>query len=504
MVGRQLKDLDKRIFSCFSLLLIIILFSACSDREKTNIDQTRPNIVIILLDDVGYGDMENYGGIGYTTPHIDKLAAQGMRFTNFYAQPSCSVSRAALLTGSQPQRVGMTGVLMPHSKKGLNPKEETIADMLKKQGYATGMVGKWHLGDAKKFLPLQQGFDMYLGLPYSNDMWPRNYQGHLRPKSDPRSKRPPLPLIDGNKVVEDITSFTKMDSLNIRYTKRAVHFINRHKNQPFFLYFAHNMAHTPLFVGDKFKDKSKEGMYGDVMEAIDWSTGQIMQTLKKDGIANNTLVIFTSDNGPWLNFGKYAGSSGGLREGKSTTFGGGMKEPAIFQWPGVIPKGTVNNQIASTMDILPTLAKITGAPLPKHKIDGVNILPILKDPTNTNPRKHLFFYYHRPNALDAVRQGQWKLILPHSYRSYTNELPGQDDKPGPTHTDSIGLSLYNLRRDPGERYNVIKQHPKIVKKLMRLAEQERKKLGDSNVGIPCSQCRPPGHVKNGIYLHLNK
>jgi arylsulfatase len=462
--------------------------------EKPNIH--RPNIIIIFLDDVGYGDMENYGGYGYTTPHIDKLANEGMRFTNFYAQPVCSASRASLLTGTQPSRVGFHFVLFPHSKKGLNPKEETIADMLKKAGYATGMVGKWHLGDAKQFLPLQQGFDMYLGLPYSNDMWPRNYQGKKRKKSS----NPPMPLIDGNKTIEYIRSFAQMDSLNLKYTKRAVRFINRHKSEPFFLYFAHNMAHTPLFVSDKFRGKSKEGRYGDVMEAIDWSAGRIMQALRKNGIAKNTLIIFTSDNGPWLNFGKYAGSAGGLREGKATTFGGGLKEPAIFSWPVVIPKGTINNQVVSEMDILPTLAKITGAPLPERKIDGVNVFPLLKDPTAENPRKHLFYYYHLydndlKSGLMAVRKRRWKLILPHKFKSYEGELPGENDRPGSTHIDSIGLSLYNLRRDPGERYNVIKQHPRIVGELMKLVKKERKKLGDANLGIPCSQCRKPGLVE---------
>lgn len=363
------------------------------------------------------------------------------------------------------------------------------------------MVGKWHLGDARQFLPLQQGFDMYLGLPYSNDMWPKGHRN--TPASKLFVEMPPLPLIDGNKTVEYIKTYKQMDSLNLRYTKRALRFINRHKNKPFFLYFAHNMAHVPLFVGEQFKDKSRQGFYGDVMEAIDWSLGQIMKTLKKDGLAKNTLVIFISDNGPWINYGNRAGSTGGLRGGKLTSFEGGFRVPAIMWWPGVIPQGTINNEIASTMDILPTLAKITGAPLPERKIDGVNIFPILKNPNAVDPRKHFFYYHQNTNGLDAVRKGPWKLILPHKYISYKNEPPGHNGRPGPTHIATIKLSLYNMRRDPGERYNVIKQHPDVVKKLMKLVKKERKVLGDSNVGIPCSQCRPAGKVHGeAIYPSL--
>jgi arylsulfatase len=482
--------------------IITQILIPCKAAQAQQFSHSRkPNIVIIFMDDMGYGDIEPFGGIDYKTPHIDKLASQGMIFTNFYAQPTCSASRAALLTGSQPIRVGIPGVLFPHSKKGLNPKEETIESMLKKEGYATGIVGKWNLGDAKKFLPLQEGFDMYLGLPYSNDMWPKGHRNS--PPTRLSSMMPPLPLIDGNRTMEYIKTFTQMDSLTLKYTKRAVRFINRHKNKPFFLYFAHTMVHVPLFVLPRFRGKSKQGMYGDVMMAVDWSVGRVMQTLRKDGMAKNTLVIFTSDNGPWLNFGNRAGSAGGLREGKHTMFGGGMKEPAIMRWPGVIPKGTINNEIASTMDILPTLAKITGAPLPKNTIDGVNILPILKDPSNSDPRKYLIYDWKR--SVMGVREGKWKLILPHKYESYEGVLPGKNGRGGPMRKTKIKLSLYNLRRDPGERYNVIEQHPKVVKRLMKMVKKKRKVLGDRIHGIPCGQCRPFGKItgKEAIYPFMD-
>jgi arylsulfatase len=491
-----------RIAKMIIICGLIPLVMSCESTQSQTPSPQKPNIVLIFLDDAGYGDIGSFGAIGYTTPHLDKLADQGMRFTNFYAQPVCSASRASILTGSQFVRVRIGGALFPHVSFGLNPKEETLEGMLKKQGYATGILGKWGLGDAKKFLPLQQGFDMYLGLPYSNDMWPK---GHRNTKTKKMfSYMPPLPLMDGNKTIEYIRNYDQMDSLDLKYTKRAVRFINRHKDQPFFLYFAHNQAHVPLYVSDKFKGKSEQGLYGDVMEEIDWSTGRVMQALKKNGIAKNTLVIFTSDNGPWLNYGDRAGSTAGLRGGKLLDFEGGVREPTIMWWPGMIPKGTINNKMATTMDLLPTIAKITGAPLPKRKIDGVNILPILKDPTNEDPRKHFFFYSDIGGKLNAVRKGKWKLILPHKYMSYENELPGRGGAAGPRHQDSIKLTLYNMRSDRGERNNVIEQHPKVVKELMKLVKKERKELGDSNVGIKCSQCRPHGTItgKEAIYPSL--
>jgi len=458
----------------------------------------RPNIVLIFMDDMGYGDVDAYGGINYTTPNIDKLASEGMRFTNFYAaQPICSASRAAILTGCYPNRIGFSGALGPHSKIGISDKEVTIAGMLRQVGYATGIVGKWHLGDAKEFLPLQHGFDFYFGLPYSNDMWPVNYDGQPIKPTDAawgrKHTKPPLPLIEGNKVVRYITTLKEQGMLTTWYTQKAVQFINDHKRGPFFLYFAHSMVHVPLAVSDKFRGKSKQGLFGDVMMEIDWSVGEIMNTLKADGLEKNTLVIFTSDNGPWLTFGNHAGSSGGLREGKATTWEGGQKEPAVFRWPGVIPSGTVCNKLSSTIDILPTLATISGAPLPDHKIDGLDILSLLKDESHASPRDHLFYYFHK-NSLEAVRKGTWKLVLPHRYSSYEDELPGIGGFPGKMHPDSTGLALYDLRRDPGERYDVKDQHPEIIEKMQELIEEAREDLGDDLTGRKGKNRRSPGYL----------
>ncbi len=447
------------------------------------------------MDDMGYGDVDAYGGIDYTTPNIDKLAATGMRFTNFYAaQPICTASRVALLTGCYPNRIGLHGALGPHAPIGISDNEVTIAQMLRKKGYATAAFGKWHLGDAEKFLPLQHGFDEYLGLPYSNDMWPVDYNGKpFKDTSNFRSKWPPLPLIEGNKAIRYIQTLDDQSQLTTLYTEHAVSFINSHKDHPFFLYLAHSMVHVPIAVSGKFKGKSRQGLFGDVMMEIDWSVGQIMKTLNDKGMDNNTLIIFTSDNGPWLTFGNHAGSAGGLREGKMTSFEGGQREPSIMRWPGVVPPGTVCNKLACNIDILPTLAAITGAPLPSKKIDGINIFSLLEGDVNANPRDHLFYYYHL-NSLQAVRQGAWKLVFPHTYVSNTNEPPGKDGYPGKTHMASTGLALYDLRRDPGERYDVKKQNPKIVQRLQQLAEQAREDLGDDLTGRPGKNRRPAGKL----------
>jgi arylsulfatase len=483
----------KQLFLSIGLVVWVLggIMTSCSAQQHPS----HPDIVVIYMDDMGYGDVDAYGGIDYVTPHIDQLAAQGMRFTNFYsAQPICSASRAAILTGCYPNRIGIHGALFPHADFGLSNKEETIAGMLKKKGYFTGIIGKWHLGDAQKFLPLQHGFDYYFGLPYSNDMWPVNYDGipaHDTTKWPGRF--PPLPLIEGNKPVRYIRTMKDQGMLTTWYTRRAVRFIHQHKDQPFFLYMAHSMVHVPIAASDKFKGKSGQGLFGDVMEEIDWSVGQVMKALKDDGLAGNTLVIFTADNGPWLIFGNHAGSAGGLREGKGTTWDGGQKEPAVMRWPGVIPPGTVCNKLAANIDILPTLSAITGAPLPAHKIDGVNILSLLKGEKDANPRDHLYYYYHQ-NSLEAVRQGPWKLVLPHDYRSSVGMLPGNDGWPGKTRKDSTGLALYDLRRDPGERYDVKAQHADVVARIQKLVEQAREDLGDDLTGRKGKNRRPPGRL----------
>lgn len=478
-----------------NILIIAVLQITCCKAQSLISNEQLPNIVLIYMDDMGYGDVAAYGGFEYTTPNIDKLAVQGMRFTNFYAaQPICTASRAAILTGCYPNRIGIFGALHPNSPIGISDKEVTIAEMLKKRGYATAIFGKWHLGDAQKFLPLQHGFDEYVGLPYSNDMWPVKFDGTPADSTEPEKfSVPPLPLIEGNKVIGYIRDLKEQATLTTLYTEKAVDFINRHKKKPLFLYLAHSMVHIPLAVSDKFKGKSKQGLFGDVMMEIDWSIGEVMKALKKNGLENNTVVIFTSDNGPWLRFGNHAGSTAGLREGKGTTWEGGQREPAIVRWPGVVPAGSICNKLSSNIDLLPTIAAITKAPLPENKIDGVNILSLFKGEINANPRDHLFFYFNK-NDLEAVREGQWKLVLPHAYRSVENELPGENGWPGKMHISKTELALYDLRRDPGERYDVKEQNPEVIKRLQKLVEEARQDMGDDITGSPGKYRRSPGKL----------
>jgi arylsulfatase A-like enzyme len=480
-----------------AFILALILFSFSFVQKKENKPATSPNIIIIFCDDLGYGDITPNGGLEAETPHLSRMAAEGMRFTNFYAaQAVCSASRAALLTGCYPNRIGISGALGPGSKNGISKDEKTIAEVVKEKGYRTAVFGKWHVGHYTQFLPLQHGFDEYLGLPYSNDMWPVDFSGNpVTDTSKFKGKYPPLPLIKGNETFRYIQTLTDQSQLTTIYTEHAVDFIHRNKNKPFFLYLPHSMPHVPIAVSEKFKGKSKQGLYGDVVMEIDWSVGEIMKALKADGLDKNTLVVFTSDNGPWLNFGNHAGSTGGLREGKGTSFEGGQKEPCIMRWPGVIPAGTVCNQLSATIDLLPTVAAITGGSLPDHVIDGVNILPLLKGDTKAAPRKE-FYYYYRRNNLEAVRLDNWKLVLPHKGRSYENQQPGKDGYPGPAPEDvPVALALYDLRRDPGERYDVQTSHPDIVQRLQALAEKAREDLGDDLTNRKGKNVRLPGMVQ---------
>ena len=432
------------------------------------------------MDDLGYGDIMQFGSINYETPHINKLAKEGMLFTNFYSvQAVCSASRAALLTGSYPNRIGISGALMPYSTTGLNENEITIAELLKEKGYATSIFGKWHLGFQEKFLPLNHGFDTFLGLPYSNDMWPVDFDGNqISDSSDWRKKSyPQLPLIENFNKIDEIRTLEDQAKLTTLLTERSVEFINNNKDNPFFLYVPHPMPHVPIAVSNKFKGKSTQGLYGDLMMEIDWSVGEIVKALKQNNLEENTLVIFTSDNGPWLNFGNHAGSTGGLREGKGTSFEGGQRVPTIMKWPKVISAGSISNNIAATIDVFPTIANIVSSELPKHKIDGVDISSILEGRRDSNPRDHLYYYYGK-NNLEAVRKDNWKLVFPHESRSYKNVLPKNDGHPGPYSKFTAEYALYNLRRDPGEEYNVKELYPEIVKELEDLAEIARNDLGD--------------------------
>jgi arylsulfatase len=358
---------------------------------------------------------------------------------------------------------------------GIHPEETTIAEMLKPLGYATAAVGKWHLGHLPEFLPLQHGFDEYLGLPYSNDMWPVDYNGEPATTSG-QARYPILPLIEGNETIEHIEDLADQDTLTTRYAERAVDFIDRNHESPFFLYLAHSMPHVPLGVSDKFRGHSEQGLYGDVIEEIDWSVGEVLAALDRHGIADDTIVIFTTDNGPWLNFGNHAGSTGGLREGKGTAFEGGPRVPAIMRWPGHIEPGTVTRRMASTMDVLPTLAAITGAALPDKPIDGVSILPLLEGDADANPRDRFLFYYS--GQLRGVREGRWKRVYEHRTRSYVGVEPGMDGLAGPYANPTVPTALYDLEADPGETTDVSAANPDIVARLDALAEEARASLGD--------------------------
>ncbi|MEN8115518.1 MAG: sulfatase [Bacteroidota bacterium] len=468
------------------LFAAILLFTASCSPTKTDQKSTNnhpPNFVIVFIDDMGYGDIGTQGATGWTTPNLDQMAAQGMRFTNFYsAQPVCSASRAGLLTGCYPNRIGISGALFPYHEIGINPEETTIAEMLKENNYATAIFGKWHLGHHKEFLPLQHGFDEYIGVPYSNDMWPLTNTGEKLPEGHGRLKYPDLPVMKDNDVMFTITNWKGQDTLTTLYTEKAVDFINRNADNPFFLYVPHSMAHIPLGVSDKFRGKSEQGLYGDVMMEIDWSVGEIEKALQANGIADNTVFIFTTDNGPWLNFGNHAGSSGGLREGKTTSWEGGQRVPFIVKWPAGIPAGTICNKLGCAIDILPSFAEIAGTPLPELKIDGTSIIELWKGNLEANPREDILFYYGK-NNLNAVRKGNWKLVLPHTWRSY-HARPGMDGHSGPRQKMQVeSLELYNMMRDPGEEYNVIEYHPGKAAELMILVEDARAELGDLNIGL---------------------
>ena len=470
-------------------ILVFGLLESCSANNNIEVSQ-KPNIVLILTDDLGYGDLSSYGATQYKTPNIDLLANKGIRFTNFYAaQPVCSASRAALLTGCYSNRVGIKYALGPGSKTGLNPEEETIAEILKHSNYKTIAIGKWHLGDHFKFLPLQHGFDEFLGLPYSNDMWPVGYDGNRKMESN----YPELPLMLGNKTIREIKTLKDQSQLTTLYTDKATSFIEENSDQPFFLYLSHTMPHVPLAVSEKFRGTSEQGLFGDVIREIDWSVGEIVKTLKKNGIRENTLIVFTSDNGPWLSYGNHAGSTGGMREGKLTSFEGGVRVPCIMQWPDKIPEGEVCNKIASLIDVLPTLAHITDSPLPKKKIDGVNIYPLLEGDTNANPRE-IFYYYFEDNELQAIRMNHWKLVFPHDYKSYEGVEHGKDGYPGEYNNKETELKLFNLRYDPGERYDVSLSYPEVVEEMKLRAQDARNDLGDSLTGEPGKNRRQPGRL----------
>ncbi|MAB59538.1 MAG: arylsulfatase [Verrucomicrobiales bacterium] len=432
--------------------------------------QSNPNIVIIFTDDQGYADVGCFGAEGYETPNLDKMASEGMRFTDFYvAQAVCGASRAALLTGCYPNRISMLGAPGPKSKHGINPDEILIPEMLKNKGYSTGMFGKWHLGHHKKSLPIHHGFDEYYGLPYSNDMWPHHPGVRHLPMKERLKKWPHLPLIEGDQIIDDEVTPEEQKSLTTDYTIKAVNFIKKNKDNPFFLYLAHSMPHVPLFVKDKNKGITKKGLYADIMWEIDWSVGEIIKSLKDNGIDENTLVIFTTDNGPWLSYGNHAGSAKPLREGKGTAWEGGVRVPCIMRWPKKIPSEKICSTPAMTIDILPTIAELTGSDLPNHSIDGKSIFPLMKgNPQAKSPHEAYFFYWGA--NLHAIRKGNWSLHLPHSYRSLKDQ-PGKDGIPNKYIQKSTAIALFDLKNDIGQKEDLSEIHPNIVERLKNLGEK---------------------------------
>lgn len=446
-------------------VLLLMLFAASHVAAQKN----HTNFVVIFTDDMGYGDLSCFGHPAIQTPHLDKMAQEGMKMTQFYVgAPVCSPSRGSLITGKVPVRSGLygnpSGVFFPSHKTGIPQSETTIAEVLKDAGYSTSCIGKWHLGHLPEYLPTNHGFDEYFGIPYSNDM-DRIIQfdgsDWITPQITLAKEENYLaynvPLMRDEKIIErpaDQRTITK------RFTEEAVAKIKSYKDTPFFIYLAHPMPHIPLFRSEEFKDVSLAGIYGDVIEEIDWSAGQILKTLKEEGLDKNTLVIFTSDNGPWNIFRTHGGSAGLLRGGKNTCYEGGFRVPAICWWPGTIKANSISPALSTTMDLLPTFAEISGAGLKADNIiDGVSLLPVLKGETENVRGKIPYF---RRGRLYAYRKGPWKIHF------YTYEDPYTLNKRVVEHERPL---LYNLHEDPSEQYNLFPDHPEIVKELTEEARQ---------------------------------
>jgi arylsulfatase A len=473
----MLRQLALRIIH-FVLFANLLIFTSCESPKEV-----LPNFIIIYCDDLGYGDIGPYGNKVHQTPNLDLMANEGVVFTDFYVTSGvCSPSRSSLMTGSYAQRVdmhvnarpwGSTGrqVLFPKAKKGLNPNEITIAEMLKEQGYATACIGKWHLGDQPEFLPTKQGFDYYYGIPYSNDM-NRDFC--------------PLPLMKQEEVIE---APVDQNTITERYTKEVLAFMEKNKDGPFFVYFPHAMTHNPLHAGEEFRGKSANGIYGDAVEEIDWSTGQIINYLKESGLDKNTMVMFSSDNGAAR---RYGGSNQPLSGWKGSTMEGGMRVPGIFWWPGTLKPRKVSNAMATTMDLLPTIAHLVNGNLPTdRKLDGHNMYNLMTGTSTESP--YNVFYYYQLEQLQAVRSGSWKLHLP------------LDSMYGNFHTakiiDGRPFALYNLENDISEKNNLAAQYPEIVEKLLIEAEKARNELGD--MGVVGNGVRPAAIVENPIVQLLN-
>ena len=467
-------------FNSLFLGVLAMLFLSC----ESNFEKGSPNIIFVLTDDLGFNDLSSYGSTIIHTPNLDKLASEGALLNSYYSpQAVCSASRASILTGSYPNRIGFSGALGPNSKKGINPNELLISEMLKDKGYKTAAYGKWHLGDNKKFLPTRHGFDDFYGILYSNDMWPFH--------AEYPDSYPDLMLYDKEtpiKVLEDQSNLTK------DLTTKSVEFIEKNKNNPFFLYLAHPQPHVPLFASSDFKGKSENGLYTDVIQEIDHSVGAIMKALKENDLEDNTIVVFTSDNGPWLSYGEHAGSTGIYREGKGTTWEGGQRVPCIVWYPNEIKPNTVISAPLMGIDWLPTFASVTNSKLSENKIDGKNIWEVLINKTDKSPHEALFFYYH-VNSLHAVRYGDWKMYFPHRYRTLNGRKGRNDGSPIKyQYVNLEKMELYNLVEDPSETKNIFDQHPEIAKKIEKLADIKRDEIGDDLTKVKGTENRPVGMI----------
>ncbi len=480
-------------------LLLWSLFVHSSEAENRGDDRSSsPNVIVVFIDDLGYGDISPFGAPKERTPNLDRMASEGRRFSDFVVSSAvCSASRAALLTGCFHPRVSIHGALGPKSKTALSENEVTIAELCKQKGYATACVGKWHLGHTAVSWPTRHGFDYFFGLPYSNDMWPLHPDfAKLPPDAVARkSNYPPLPLIENNTIADPEVSGEDQSQLTKWYTEKSIEFIRQNKDHPFFLYLPHSMVHVPLFASESFQGKTQQGLYADVVAEVDWSVGRILETLKELGLDEKTLVIFSSDNGPWLSYGDYAGNAGPFREGKGTSWEGGVRVPTVMRWPNKIPAGTQCDRLASTVDLLPTIAAIVGADLPTHPIDGKDIRPLMfEDHPKESPHDSIPYYY-ASNELQAVRTQRWKLILPHKYRSLQGRPGGTAGTPASYATVDVGLELYDLENDCAESKNVMAEYPEIADSLQLEADRWRAALGDSLTNVNGSEVRPAASIE---------
>lgn len=494
---RPIRELLNVNMSAFSRLVVassclatfVLGINSSHANELQPVAAKKPNVVLFYIDDLGYGDIQPFSAAANATPNLNRMAAEGRKFTNFVVSSAvCSASRAALLTGCIHERVGIIGALGPASKIGIADRELTLGELFRNAGYKTGCFGKWHLGHLPQFLPTNNGFDRYVGLPYSNDMWP------FHPERSVGASFPALPLFDQDQIKDADVTAENQQLLTKTYTEEAVRFIRDHANDPFFVYIPHSMVHVPLFVSREFDNRTGKGIFADVMSEVDWSVGTILDLLAELKLDSDTIVMFTSDNGPWLSYGGHAGSAGPLREGKGTAWEGGIRVPTLVRWPGKIPAGTSCNQFASTIDVLPTMAKLIGGDLPKNKIDGHDISELMLGVDGSvSPHESFPCYYD--HELRAVRDNRWKLYFPHQSRSLTGRVGSADGIPIRYESIPVGLELYDLENDIGERANVAHRYPEVVSRLQAAADKWRQQLGDSLTKVTGTEVRKADTVE---------